>query len=80
MTVITQTIHNVWITENTQKLLDAGLTEEDIEALQNAQGFERAVAPKEWMGTNISPIKLLVMIYKSLATKILKLVKHGTQH
>ena len=72
---------NAWITENTQKLLDAGLTEEDIEALQNAQGFERAVAQKEWMGTNISQIKLLlVMIYKSTVYRmILKLVKHGTQ-
>ena len=51
---------NAWITENTQKLLDAGLTEEDIEALQNAQGFERA-DPKEWMGTNISaPDKIVV--------------------
>ena len=47
--------------DNTQKLLDAGLTEEDIQALQNAQGFERAVAPKEWMGTSISsPDKIVV--------------------
>ena len=52
---------NAWITENTQKLLDAGLTEEDIEALQNAQGFERAVAQKEWMGTNISASDKIVV-------------------
>ena len=45
---------NAWITDNTQKLLDAGLSEEDIEALQNAQGFNRALDQKEFMGTRIS--------------------------
>ena len=45
---------NAWITENTDKLLDAGLTEEDIEALQNAQGFNRALDQKEFLGTRIS--------------------------
>ena len=45
---------NAWITENTQKLLDAGLSEEDIEALQNAQGFNRALDQKEFLNTRIS--------------------------
>ena len=45
---------NAWITDNTQKLLDAGLSEEDIEALQNAQGFNRALDQKEFLGTRIS--------------------------
>jgi len=45
---------NQWITDNTQKLLDAGMTEEDIEALQNAQAFNRAVDQKEFLGTRIS--------------------------
>ncbi len=48
---------NAWITDNTQKLLDAGLSEEDIEALQNAQGFNRALDQKEFMGTRISASK-----------------------
>jgi len=45
---------NAWITDNTQKLLDAGLSEEDIEALQNAQGFNRALDQKEFLNTRIS--------------------------
>ena len=45
---------NAWITDNTEKLLDAGLSEEDIEALQNAQGFNRALDQKEFLGTRIS--------------------------
>ena len=45
---------NAWITANTEKLLDAGLTEADIEALQNAQGFNRALDQKEFLGTRIS--------------------------
>ena len=45
---------NAWLTSNTDKLLDAGMTEADIEALQNAQGFNRALAQKEFMGTRIS--------------------------
>jgi uncharacterized protein YjiS (DUF1127 family) len=45
---------NAWITANTDKLLDAGLTEADIEALQNAQGFNRALDQKEFLGTRIS--------------------------
>lgn len=45
---------NQWITDNTQKLLDAGLSEEDIEALQNAQGFNRALDQKEFLNTRIS--------------------------
>ncbi len=45
---------NAWITQNTQKLLDAGLSEEDIEALQNAQGFNRALDQKEFLSTRIS--------------------------
>ena len=52
---------NKWITDNTQKLLDAGLTEEDIEALQNAQGFERALDQKEFMGTSISASDKIVV-------------------
>ena len=52
---------NAWITQNTQKLLDAGLTEEDIEALQNAQGFERALDQKEFMGTSISASDKIVV-------------------
>ena len=71
---------NAWITENTQKLLDAGLTEEDIEALQNAQGFTES-KKNGWVQVYPFQIKLLlVMIYKSTVyQKILKLVKHGTQ-
>ena len=45
---------NAWITNNTQKLLDAGLSEEDIEALQNAQGFNRALEQREFLGMKIS--------------------------
>ena len=45
---------NAWITANTDRLLDAGLTEQDIEALQNAQGFNRALEQKEFLGTRIS--------------------------
>lgn len=45
---------NAWITDNTQKLLDAGLSEEDIEALQNAQGFNRALEQREFLGMKIS--------------------------
>ena len=52
---------NAWITNNTQKLLDAGLSEEDIEALQNTQGFNRALAQKEFLGTNISASDKIVV-------------------
>ena len=45
---------NQWITDNTQKLLDAGLTEEQVEALQNAQGFNRALDQREFLGLKIS--------------------------
>ena len=45
---------NAWLKSNTDKLLDAGMTEADIEALQNAQGFNRALAQKEFLGTRIS--------------------------
>ena len=45
---------NKWITDNTQKLLDGGMTEEQIEALQNAQGFNRALDQREFLGTRIS--------------------------
>ena len=45
---------NEWLTQNTQKFLDAGMTQEQIDALQDVQGFERAVANQEFMGTNIS--------------------------
>ena len=45
---------NAWITNNTQKLLDDGLSEEDIEALQNAQGFNRALEQREFLGMKIS--------------------------
>jgi len=45
---------NEWLTQNTQKFLDAGMTQEQIDALQDVQGFERAIANKEFMGTNIS--------------------------
>ncbi len=45
---------NEWLTQNTQKFLDAGMTQEQIDALQDVQGFERALANKEFMGMNIS--------------------------
>jgi len=45
---------NKWITDNTQRLLDGGMTEEQIEALQNAQGFNRALDQREFLGTRIS--------------------------
>ncbi len=45
---------NQWITDNTQKLLDGGMTEEQIEALQKAQGFNRALDQKEFLNTRIS--------------------------
>jgi len=45
---------NEWLTQNTQKFLDAGMTQDQIDALQNVQGFDRALAQKEFLGVDIS--------------------------
>ena len=45
---------NEWVTDNNKTLLDAGLTQEQIDELQRVQGFKRAVAQNDFLGINIS--------------------------
>lgn len=45
---------NQWVTDNAEKLLDAGLTQEHIDELQRLQGLERAISQDEFLGVNIS--------------------------
>ena len=45
---------NQWVTDNAEKLLDAGLTQEHIDELQRLQGLERAIKQDEYLGVNIS--------------------------
>jgi len=45
---------NEWVTANTEKLLDAGLTQENIDEIQRLQGLDRAIAQDEYLGVNMS--------------------------
>jgi len=45
---------NEWVTANTEKLLDAGLTQENIDEIQRLQGLDRAIAQDEFLGVNMS--------------------------
>lgn len=53
--------NNEWLEANNQKFLDAGMTQEQIDQLQKIQGLDRAMANKEFIKTELSATRELVV-------------------